>query len=396
MLDLRPFQKQALATLTKPSHLICVAPTGSGKSLIYERMCAQNRYRTLLITPLIALARQQATRLKSSSIPVALYSGDSRELPEHFDFKTGTWILSPESLSSPRVAEQLERWQPDFLVVDECHCLWEWGEDFRPAFGRIPKLLAAHAIPRSLWLTATLPYDARKTLRSFLPAPLAEIGAFDLPPQLSLKIVRVPWIARAEFLINWIRKQGETAGIIFVSTRESTLRVGQLLENAGYSCLTYHAGMSHEERRNVENQIQRKLPQVIVATSAFGMGMDYAHLRWAALWQAPPSLLALAQSVGRVGRASALDARALVLWDHDDFRLMEWMIQGSERKQRETLKTLEFLQEEGCSRQKLISYFEAERCVDRPHTFCESCAYCKYTHLLRRESKLTTQSGISL
>jgi ATP-dependent DNA helicase RecQ len=360
MLKLRPFQKDALAALERPGHVICVAPTGAGKSLIYQRAALKPGRRTLLITPLIALGRQQHARLGTTGgLRARLGTGVPSEGPPA-EREPGIWIVSPERLQSPSGRAHLKQWQPDFLVVDECHCLWEWGERFRPAFQKIPELLSEHRIASSLWLTATLPPAARSELRARLASkgPLTELGAFDLPPMLELRIARVPWVERTEALVGWLLQQREP-GILFAPTRESAERLTRLIQATGRVPLAYHAGLSSEERRTLEARIARELPDVVVATSAFGMGMDYPRLQWAALWQAPPSLLALAQAIGRAGRDPGRASRALVLWDEDDFRLHEWSLRGSARQARQLIEVRDYLRQVRCRKIALRSYFES-------------------------------------
>ena len=353
MLALRPFQKAALAALDQSAHVLCVAPTGSGKSLIYERAARKSGRRTLLVTPLVALARQQHARL-NPGIQATLGAGQPSLGPPT---GSGIWIVSPEKLLNGRAISQLRQWRPDFLVVDECHCIWEWGESFRPAVLAIPRLLREYSIPSSLWHTATLPTEAREALREAIaPARLTELGGFELPPRLELNIARVPWPERAEALVGWIRQQS-APGIVFVPTRDSAHRLTRLAHAAGRVTLAYHAGMSSEERRAIEARIAADLPDVIVATSAFGMGMDYPRLQWAVLWQAPPSLLSLAQAIGRAGRDPSRPARALVLWEPDDLRLLEWTLRGSERRKLQLERVMEFLSGQSCRRNALKIYF---------------------------------------
>ena len=171
--ELRPFQRAALSALAEPGHVICVSRTGSGKSLIYERAARQPGRRTLLVSPLIALAFQQRERLRAAGLRVKMGSGGSAERPES---GTQAWIVSPETLRYAAYQSALESWKPDFLVVDECHCLWDWGDGFRPDFLALPDLIPRLGIPRSLWLTATLPVDARRELRSRLPSRVRELG----------------------------------------------------------------------------------------------------------------------------------------------------------------------------------------------------------------------------
>jgi ATP-dependent DNA helicase RecQ len=368
--ELRPFQKEALGALREPGHLICIAPTGSGKSLIYETYARSAR--VLLVTPLVALARQQHTKLKQLGIPVALAAGPEPEPPPQA--KSGVWIISPERLTHPLTSQRIERWKPSLLAVDECHCLWDWGEKFRPSFLQIPKFLKEHDIARSVWLSATLPKLARDELCRELPDPIQEIGHFALPPTLHLSVQKVPWPQRTQRLLEFVLSQNE-AGILFVQTRSTAQRLSLLLQATGKRCALYHAGMSSEERRIVEKHIEAREPEIVIATSAFGMGMDHPHLRWALLWQAPPSLLSLAQSIGRAGRHLGLKSQALIFWDEEDFRLLQWITQGSERRLQELHEVQNFLIQSTCRRALLGAYFS----TPRTSRFCNQCDYCAAT-----------------
>ena len=344
------FQKEALSALEKPdSHILCIAPTGSGKSLIYEQAACNPHRRTLLVTPLVALARQQYQKLKSMGIPVHLGAGGNAQGPP---VGHGAWIVSPELLKFPSRRHALNAWKPNFLVVDECHCLWEWGEQFRPAFQMIPGLIRESEISQSLWLTATLPQEARLQLRSLIKKPLIELGTFELPSSLSLWVQKVPWQDRLEQTVHWVESFQEP-GMIFVPTREATQRVARLVASLGKSVIAYHGGLSQEERKNLEAHVTSS--SVVVATSAFGMGMDYSHLTYVVLWQMPLSLLSLVQIAGRVGRSSA-QGKALVFWDEEDFRLMQWSIVSEKRKQ-EVSDLVEFVSFAGCRRWFLKRYF---------------------------------------
>lgn len=356
-MELRPFQKSALDALARPGHVLCVAPTGSGKSLIYERAASIPGRKTLIVTPLVALARQQRARLAASArLPVSLGAGAPSEPPPPRG-RGGAWIVSPEKLLFEPKLRALREWKPDFLVVDECHCLWEWGEAFRPAFRLIPGLLKDPGIGTSLWLTATLPREARDELRSMLGGTLRELGGFGLPPALDVRVARVRLADRAEALLGWVRQQ-RAPGIVFAPTRDSASRLGRLIEAMGVSVIVYHAGLGSEERRIAEARVASGSARVIVATSAFGMGMDYPVLEWVALWQAPATLLSFAQAIGRVGRDPRRRARALVLWDEDDFRLLEWTLRGLPRRRQRLMEVRAFLMSTRCRRVDLVAYFD--------------------------------------
>lgn len=378
MFQLRPFQKAALLALEKTgvcsNHVLCVAPTGSGKSLIYEKAAAKEGRRTLLLTPLVALARQQHERLKKAGIPVGLGAGGGAEGPPAGG--SGAWIVSPEMLLFHSHKAALREWNPNFLVVDECHCLWEWGEDFRPAFTLIPELLRTYSIRRSLWLTATLPYQARRHLRKLIADPLIELGGFELPPRLHLEIRSTPWPQRSGALMKGLNER-RGFGLVFVPTREATQRISRLIAATGKTVVAYHGGMASEERRNIETQVSNKIPEVIVATSAFGMGMDYPHLSYVVLWQAPTSILSLVQIIGRVGRNLEKEGHALVLWDREDFRLLEWSIRDSMKRKRDLEDLLQFLNTRKCRLAGLKRYFDGE--VEEG-----SCGRCDYCQMMNR------------
>ena len=204
MVQLREFQKNALFALEDPKatshHLLCISPTGSGKSLIFERASRVVGRKTLLITPLVALARQQYKKFQSLQIPVSLGSGGAKQPPP--SSQSGVWIVSPETLNFPNKMDLLKKWKPNFMVVDECHCLWEWGDRFRPSFRNLPRLLTELSISRSLWLTATLPFTAKQELRKQIPVPMIELGEFNLPQQIHLSVLRIPIQDRIEALVH--------------------------------------------------------------------------------------------------------------------------------------------------------------------------------------------------
>ena len=388
MHPLRPFQAQALQALIQPAHVICVAPTGSGKSRIYETLITKKGLRALLISPLIALARQQAEKLSRLGANVLLSSGQTEskttsEVRRAPGAETEVWIISPESLLNPARQNEIRRWAPDLLVVDECHCLWEWGDQFRPAFSSLPHLLKKHPIERSLWLTATLPPEARADLRAQLPTPIIEIGEFGIPPQFEINALQTPGPEKLETLVAWVQNQRQS-GIIFVPTRASTDRICNVLTALGRRALRYHAGLSSEERRATELLIAKQVPEVVVATSAFGMGMDHPHLSWVLLWQAPPSLLTLAQSVGRAGRNPRAPGRALVLWNNDDFRLFDWIVGNSDRRKADLVRVRHFLQSPSCRNLELKRYFDGEA-SGAP---CGRCDRCRVAQMTRKADRV--------
>gem|GEM_PF-1033668 len=379
--SLRPFQKSALEALANSGlrHLICISATGSGKSLIYEEHARSTKCRMLLFTPLVALGRQQAARLQASGIPVRVGSAT----PSAGNWQV--WILSPESLEHEATLAALENWKPEFLVVDECHCLWDWGEDFRPAFRKIPELPARLAsLRKTLWLTATLPTRARQQLVELLKESgvVEEHGRFALPEQLSLSIRRVTIPNRPKHLLADLTRN-QAAGIIFAGTRANAEKINLLTQAVGISSAHYHAGLSREERISLESLVRDRKLQLIVATSAFGMGMDFSHLSRVWLWQPPWSILELAQAVGRVGR-SGKSGSATIFWDPWDFRSLVRTTRSSERRINELLLVREYLEGHQCRRRGLIQAME-DQAGNQESECARSEAPCDICRFLRED-----------
>lgn len=302
---LRPFQREGVRALREGGHTVLVAPTGSGKSLIFQEYMRSSGCAAVILSPLVCLSAQHRRTLLESGVPESRFR-----------------ILSPESLRGASVQRDLRELEPGLLVVDECHCYWEWGLRFRPAFRRIPALIGDLSISRSLWLTATLPPEARQEIRRALPSPPKEVGRFTLPPELRLEVIRVSRAYRFECLMEWLsRRQGP--GLVFHVTREGCERLARLLTAAGIGCAAYHAGLAREERATIERGLRSGSLKAVVGTSALGMGIDIPTLDWVAIWQAPLTLLSLAQAIGRAARAGRRGA-ALVLWDESDFAMNAW------------------------------------------------------------------------
>jgi ATP-dependent DNA helicase RecQ len=358
--ELKPFQREALESLRKHPHTVLVAPTGSGKSLIFQKFLFENRQRTrsILISPLNALSRQIAEGLKSFEIPVAL--GTDRT-GSGGPPKSGVWILSPEKLLGSAYAKARE-WRPNLLVVDEAHCVWEWGEAFRPEFSKVPNVVRELAIPKTFWCSATLPVPAFQKISEAIPGPIQSLGKFSVPSALQIERLQVSPHQKLNLLRNLLSKNRTQSGMIFVSTRASAERLQAYLEFWNVRSVFYHAGMSVEERINLERALalhDASSPVWVVATSAFGMGMNYAFLQRCILFEPSLTLLSLAQAFGRVGRSNS-NAQVTVLWHENDFRSLEAMMEARSERIRRLAEVKTWCATTACPKLTLENYFNAE------------------------------------
>jgi ATP-dependent DNA helicase RecQ len=358
--ELKPFQKQALDSLARHPHTLLIAATGSGKSLIFQKYLYETRAKTraLLISPLNALARQLADGLKSLGLNVSLGTGRAGDGPPQ---GAGVWILSPEKVMG--AGFKLARsWQPNFLIVDEAHCIWEWGEKFRPDFAEIPKLIQTLQIEKSFWCSATLPISAKIAIQKELPQKLNTLGEFSLPESLKIDRREISSHQKLSLLRSILPSSENESGMIFVSTRDSAERLCVYLNAWGFESIFYHAGLSSEERIGIEKHLQQRntdVPVWIIATSAFGMGMNYSFLKRCIVFDPSLSLLSLAQAMGRVGRSGA-HARAEILWNSNDF--LSLGARMTDPKQIERLKEVEnWCKTLDCPRVHLENYFKGEQ-----------------------------------
>lgn len=312
---LHPFQAEALECLRRPSiHLALTAPTGSGKGVILEVLAQDPRERVLVLTPLIALARQQRLRFLAQGVP----TGRVR-------------ILSPESALLQERA--IREWRPTVIAVDEAHCLPEWGGRFRPAYGKILRFIRESGCPRTVWMSATFPRTLLEELHRELPGPWTTLGKFRLPPNLRVQFVRLSAAERIERVRKDIVAR-EGPGLLFTGTRKEVGRYLGILSGTR-AALPYHAGLADEERRLVEAALNRESAEEknartsVVATNAFGMGMDFPQFRWTVLSHAPFSLLGLMQAFGRVARGER-PGEAVLYWAEEDFRFAGLLLGESE------------------------------------------------------------------
>ena len=325
---LRPGQAEALVPLLEGHDVLMVSATGSGKSLVYQVAGVLTPGCTLLVSPLLALQQDQldglpedrrtaGARLSSAETPAQRRT--ALEAAVHGDVEF--LAVSPEQLANDEVRERLAAVRPSLVAVDEAHCVSSWGHDFRPDYLRLGELVAELGQPRLLALTATAAGPVREEIveRLHLDRPVVVVTGFDRP-NLALRVERCadPDDQRGRVLAEVQSSPG--AGIVYCRTRRSAEEHARLLAEAGVRTAVYHAGLGARRRRKTHEAFRSGDVDVVVATSAFGMGIDKADVRLVLHAQVPESLDTYYQEAGRAGRDGE-PARAVLLYRPEDLSL---------------------------------------------------------------------------
>ena len=366
--EFRPGQAEIVDAVRHGQDTLAIMPTGGGKSLCYQLPALCRDGLTLVISPLIALMRDQVRGLQEVGVAAgALTSGntDAETDAVYTALSNGALKLlyvAPERLASGGTIDMLRRAGCSLIAVDEAHCVSQWGHDFRPDYLRIGELRRALDVPLAAF-TATADAETRteiiKRLFGATP-PRIFLRGFDRPNiHLRFTVKNRP---RDQILTYAQARKGQS-GIVYCATRARTESIAQALTDAGHNARAYHGGMDAHTRRMVEELFQRDDDLVVVATIAFGMGVDKPDIRWVAHADLPKSIESYYQEIGRAGRDGA-PADTLTLFGQDDIRLRRAQIDESpaplERKAADhaRLNALLGLAEAAqCRRQMLLSYF---------------------------------------
>jgi ATP-dependent DNA helicase RecQ len=330
----RPGQEEAAGAVLQGRDLVAVMPTGSGKSLCYQLPALLLEGTTLVVSPLIALMKDQVDGLRSRGIAAAaLHSG--LPAPERAaaaaDLAAGRvrlLYIAPERLASAAFRAALARVRVARLVVDEAHCVSQWGHDFRPDYGRLGELKRGLGVPTAAF-TATATPEVRVDLarQLGLSGPLEIVTGFERP---NLTLAVDPCRSRADKIraLDRLLREIGPPGIVYAATRKNVDLWAEHLERSGLRAGRYHAGMADARRARVQDDFLAGRLDAIAATNAFGMGVDKQDLRFVAHADVPGSIEAYYQEVGRAGR-DGLPARGALLFGPADVRTQEFFLAGS-------------------------------------------------------------------
>lgn len=379
----RPLQEEIIDHIYQQKDCLVLMPTGGGKSICYQLPALMFEGLTVVISPLIALMKDQVEALRSNGIQ-ASYLNSSLSAKEQdavlWAAKMGELKLlyiAPEKLFTNHTLDFFKSLTISLFAIDESHCISSWGHDFRPEYRQLAILKKDFPKTPTIALTATADKITRKDICKQLGIDEANIyiSSFDRP-NISLSVL--PGRKRIEQIHDFLIQHPSQAGIIYCLSRKSTETVSDSLKKMGFDAACYHAGLSADQRNNVQERFINDDIQVIVATVAFGMGIDKSNVRWVIHYNLPSNVENFYQEIGRAGRDGE-KAEAVLFYSLSDVFTRRDMIKNNEmpEEQKTLLEAkLERLQQYAeaniCRRRILISYFNEDLGKD-----CGNCDVCK-------------------
>ncbi|MEZ7777928.1 DNA helicase RecQ [Veillonella nakazawae] len=381
----RPAQEAPIASLLGNEDVIGIMPTGAGKSICFQIPALCKAGLTIVFSPLISLMKDQVDGLLVQNIPAALINSTltqaefNKTMYEVRSGKIKLLYIAPERLGSNFFCNVLRALPIAQVIVDEAHCISEWGHDFRPSYRLIGEWL--NSLPKRPIVgafTATATKYVENDIKKLLGLDNANVyvTGFDRP-NLSFSVIRTP--KRMDYVVHYVRQHANENGIIYCATRKDVDRVYENLTRAGIKVGHYHGGLSDEVRREMQNAYADDKLQVMVATNAFGMGIDKSNVRYVLHYQMPRNMESYYQEAGRAGRDGA-PAECILLYSGQDVQVHKYLIEQSietpERQEVELRKLqsmIDYCFCSNCLRKYMLNYF-GESTV---WTTCDNCSSCK-------------------
>ena len=378
----RPLQREVIENVLARRDTLAVMPTGGGKSLCYQIPALLLDGLTVVVSPLIALMKDQVEQLRAFGVP-SLFLNSSlspQEYRENMDYvKRGEVKLlyvAPETLLTPRILALLAEVKVDLLTIDEAHCISEWGHDFRPEYRQIVEVRKRFPEAVCLALTATATSRVRQDIRSTLKfATTNEFVASFNRENLYIEVLRKQDPYRQT--LQMLERYKDQSGIIYCFSRKQVDELAGYLASKGYSVRPYHAGLEDSERRRNQEAFIRDDAQIIVATIAFGMGINKPNVRFVIHFDLPKSIEGYYQEIGRAGR-DGLPAHCLLLYSYSDAAKLNYFIdQKTGAEKRVATQHLDAIvryaeDETTCRRKPLLNYFGEAVSADN----CSNCDNC--------------------
>ncbi len=332
--SLRPGQEQAIRAVVAGRSAAAIFPTGSGKSLCYQLPALLLPHLTLVVSPLLALMQDQLAFLHRHGIAAAsIDSAQSREQTSETMARTKSGelkilMISVERLKNERFRHFLSQVPISLLVVDEAHCISEWGHNFRPDYLKLPDYQRQFNIPQVLLLTATAtPPVIADMQRKFALAAADVVTTGFYRPNLNLLVEPVSGFNKQRRLVEWLTDRAGQPTIVYVTQQKTAEQVAEHLAQRGFPASAYHAGMAHELRESIQRRFMAGELNCIVATIAFGMGIDKADIRNVVHYDLPKSVENYSQEIGRAGRDGE-PSDCLVLANRDSLSVLQNFVYG--------------------------------------------------------------------
>lgn len=307
--DYLPGQREVIERILAGRSSLAIFPTGSGKSLCYQLPAMVLDGLVLVISPLIALMKDQLDFLSAKGLPAARLDStlDHVETVKVYDDLAARRLrllyVSPERLNNERFLQSMRRWKISLLAVDEAHCISEWGHNFRPDYLKIAGIASQFQLSPVLALTATAtPAVARDIATAFAIEPDGVINTGFYRPNLKLAVTPVASDARKDLLLSRLASRAAGPAVVYVTQQRSAEEMAEFLHQHGYDARPYHAGMEQEDRDAVQDAFMASDRMIVAATIAFGMGVDKRNLRYVYHYNLPKSLESYSQEIGRAGR----------------------------------------------------------------------------------------------
>ncbi len=383
--DFRPGQKKVVESLLNKNDTVAIMPTGAGKSICFQIPALLFEGVTLVISPLISLMKDQVDSLRQLGI-AAVYINSSVSKAQLYkdlqDISAGFYkiiYIAPERLTSEYLPDSFKNLNISMVAVDEAHCLSQWGHDFRPSYRNILNFTNSLRIkPIISAFTATATPEVKTDIINLLglKQPNVFVTGFDRP-NLYFSVLRGE--VKDKFVIDYVKKHQDEAGIIYVGTRKDVDALQVLLEIKGIKAGRYHAGMTDEERNQMQEDFLYDNLSVMVATNGFGMGIDKPNVRYVIHYNMPKNMEAYYQEAGRAGR-DGLSGNCILLYSPQDTQLQKFLISKStesEIRQQLEYKRLQsmvdYCHTPQCLRAFILHYF-GEFDVEE---HCDNCSNCK-------------------
>ncbi|MDT2835825.1 DNA helicase RecQ [Enterococcus durans] len=380
--EFRPGQREIIQKVMEHEDVLGIMPTGSGKSVCYQLPALMLDGLTIVVSPLISLMKDQVDAANQLGIAATFINSSlngyetARRFQELEHREIQLLYVAPERFIMPDFIRSMQHWNVQLLAIDEAHCISQWGHDFRPSYLQMAeKLNELIQRPIIVALTATATIAVAEDIKRLLKIPVKNhIQTGFARENLRLQVIKDQ--KKEQYLVEYLRMNQKQSGIIYAATRKEVDRIYHLLKKFGFNAGRYHGGMSERERTEMQEAFLYDRMELLVATNAFGMGINKSNIRFVIHYQIPGSLEAYYQEAGRAGRDGLL-SDAILLFAPQDIQIQKFFIQQSQRedsqkqKEYEKLKAMtEYVYIEDCLQKYILAYFGEDGVA------CERCGNC--------------------